>query len=309
MVCARLPDSIQLHSKFAVLSDRLCILVAGLLDAFVTANKLQRTNRGPGPLFRELVYGRIKMMTALCLAWAHTYQTMSLEFHREQLRPAAFELAKPKKFTVLPPCQITTRLADVESPGWKLVTDGGFTRNIDGNDMAGWVFAIVSPENLVRILLCAISAYRHSLVPRRAVTTQPELSGFAEAMRWANHFIPRGARLRILFYSKHATSVTIGTAHARRHISSAHTCNKLSVRLKCNFHVPAHHAHGHAGNTGNECADAAASLGMKGFVSENNVPVFRPECDIFVQRLFEVLHRLTQIAEVLHSMVVQSQPV
>ena len=174
--------------------------------------------------------------------------------------------------------------------------------------MAGWVFAIVSPENLVRILLCAIPAYRHSLVPRRAVTTQPELSGFAEAMRWANHFIPRGARLRILFYSKHATSVTIGTAHARRHISSAHTCNKLSVRLKCNFHVPAHHAHGHAGNTGNECADAAASLGMKGFVSENNVPVFRPECDIFVQRLFEVLHCLTQIAEVLHSMVVQSQP-
>ena len=70
MVCARLPDS-----KIAVRSDRLCILVAGLLDAFVTAYKLQRTNRGPGLLFRELVYGRIRMRTAL---------------------------AKPKKFTVLP---------------------------------------------------------------------------------------------------------------------------------------------------------------------------------------------------------------
>ena len=87
-----------------------------------------------------------------------------------------------------------------------------------------------------------------------------------------------------------------------------HTCNKLSVRLKCNFHVSAHHARGHAGNTGNECPDAAASLDMKGFVSENNVPVFWPERDIFVQRLFEVHHCLTQIAEVLHSLVVQSQP-
>ena len=142
MVCARLPDS-----KIAVRSDRLCILVAGLLDAFVTAYKLQRTNRGPGLLFRELVYGRIKMRTALCLAWARTYQTMCLEFHLEQLRPAAFELAKPKKFTVLPPCRITTRPAGIESLGWKLVTDGGFRRNIDVNDMAGWSAAIVSPEN------------------------------------------------------------------------------------------------------------------------------------------------------------------
>ena len=80
------------------------------------------------------------MMTALCLAWARTHQTMCLEFHREQLRPEAFELAKPKKFTVLPPCRITTRLAGVESPGWKLVTDGRFRRNIDGNDVAGWIF-------------------------------------------------------------------------------------------------------------------------------------------------------------------------
>ena len=47
---------------------------------------------------------------------------------------------------------------------------------------------------------------------------------------------------------------------------------------------------------------------MKGFVSQNNVPVFWPERDIFVQRLFEVRHCLTQIAEVLRSMVVQSHP-
>ena len=236
------------------------------------------------------------MMTALCLAWARTHQTMCLEFHREQLGPGAFELAKPNKFTVLPPCRITTRLAGVESPGWKLVTDGRFRRTIDGNDMAGWSAAIVSPENLVRIICGPVVCDLRILAFLGATSCRnstAELSGFAEALRWANSFIPRGVRLRILFDSKHAASVTVGTAHARRNISSAHTSNKLSVRLKCNFHVSAHHAHGHGGNTGNEFADAAASLGMKGCVSENNVPVFWLERDIFVQRLFEVLHCLT----------------
>ena len=83
--------------QIAVRSNRLCMLVAGLLDAFVTANNLQRTSRGPGLLFHELMCGRIKMMTALCPAWAHTYQTMCLVFHPGQLRPEAFRLAKPKK--------------------------------------------------------------------------------------------------------------------------------------------------------------------------------------------------------------------
>ena len=61
--------------KITVRSDRLCILVSGLLDAFVAACNLQRTHCHRGLSFRELMYGRSKMMTALCRAWAHTYQT------------------------------------------------------------------------------------------------------------------------------------------------------------------------------------------------------------------------------------------
>ena len=194
--------------------------MAGLLDAFVTAYKLQRTNRGPGPLFRELVYGRIKMRTALCLAWARTYHTMCLEFHLEQLRPEAFELAKPKKFTVLPPGWITTSLAGIESPGWKLVTDGGFRRNINGNDLAGWSAAIVSPENLVRIICGPVVCDLRILAFLGATSCRnstAELSGFAEALRWANSFIPRGVRLRILFDSKHAASVIIYCPRWKEH--------------------------------------------------------------------------------------------
>ena len=70
----------ELLFKLSVRSDRLCILVAGLLDAFVTALNLRRTHQETGLNFKELMYGRIKMMTALCPAWAHTYQTMCLGF-------------------------------------------------------------------------------------------------------------------------------------------------------------------------------------------------------------------------------------
>ena len=70
----------------AVQSDRLCILVAGILDAFVTLYNLQKTNRGPRFNFREPLHGRIKMMAALCLAWAHVHQTMCLEIQAEQLQ-------------------------------------------------------------------------------------------------------------------------------------------------------------------------------------------------------------------------------
>ena len=56
-----------------VRSDKLCILVAGFLDAFVTAFNLQRIHKGIGLSFGDLMNGRVKMMTALCPAWAHTY--------------------------------------------------------------------------------------------------------------------------------------------------------------------------------------------------------------------------------------------
>ena len=50
--------------KIAVGSDRLCILVSGLLDAFVTAFNLRRTHWGLGLNNKELLNGRIEMMTA-----------------------------------------------------------------------------------------------------------------------------------------------------------------------------------------------------------------------------------------------------
>ena len=129
--------------------------------------------------------------------------------------------------------------------------------------MAGRGVAIVSPTNLVRII-CGLVVCDLRLPAFLGATScsniTAELSGIAEAIRWANSYIFRRARLRILVGSKHAARVTIGTAHAEKIISFARTCNELLLRLKCNFHVSAHHVYGHAGNMGNDCADAAASL-------------------------------------------------
>ena len=174
--------------------NRLCILVAGLLDAFVTALNLRRTNRGPGLNFKEL------MMTALCPAWARTYQATSLGFDPEQLRPEAFPLPKPKrKFTTLPPRRITSRVTGIESPGWRLFfTDGGFKRKIDGMEMTRWGVAVVSPEKIVRVMcgpvVCAprVPAF---LGAASCLNNTAELTGLAEALRWANFFIPLVAHI------------------------------------------------------------------------------------------------------------------
>ena len=104
---------------------------------------------------------------------------------------------------MLPTCRITTRLTGFESPGWRLFTDGGFKRTVDRTEMAGWGVAVGSRENVVRILCGPV--VRDSRPPaflgaKSCSNNTAELTGFAEAIRWANSLIHRGARLRILFW-------------------------------------------------------------------------------------------------------------
>ena len=173
-------------------------------------------------------------------------------------------------------------MAGNESPGWRPFTDGGFKRQIYGTEVAGWGVAVVSPDSFVRVL-CGPVLCDPQLPAILGATTcsnnTAELTGLAEALReregerGGNFFMPRGERVRILFDSKHAARVTLGVADAKK-IALARSCNELLLRLRCKFHISVHHVFGHAGNAGNQCDDIAATSGMKGFVSESNVPLF-----------------------------------
>ena len=65
--------------------------------------------------------------------------------------------------------------------------------------------------------------------------------------------------------------VSLGVARVWRIIALVRICNELLFQLKCNIHVSAHDC-GHGGDAGDECVDTDASLGMRGLISENNVP-------------------------------------
>ena len=123
---ARVADSMgrtaiftDLLFKIAARGERLCILVARLLDAFVTVFNLLKTNHGILLNFRELIDGRVKMKTALCPAGAHTYQSMCLGYNSDQHRPGNFRLPKPKKrkFSMLPSCRASAWMTGIESTG------------------------------------------------------------------------------------------------------------------------------------------------------------------------------------------------
>ena len=100
----------------AVRSERLCIFVSGLLDGCGTAFNLRRTHRGLGLNIKELMYGRINMMTALGLAWAHTTKCAWVSPRSNSvLKPSGYP--SPKKIAMLPTCRVTTRMTKIESPG------------------------------------------------------------------------------------------------------------------------------------------------------------------------------------------------
>ena len=131
-----------------------------------------------------------------------------------------------------------------------------------------------SPEQLRPEATGSPTPQKMSMVLHHAATTP------RNSLVWlkrTSSFIPRGERVRFFFVSKFAAPVTLGVAHARRNFASARKCNELLMRSKLLFLVSFHHVFSHAGNAGNECADSAASLGMRGLVSVSNVPSFWPE--------------------------------
>ena len=172
-------------------------------------------------------------------------------------------------------------LTGIESLGWRLFADGCKKRNIDGTEMSRLGCPIVSPENFVWVMCGPVVCDARLLAFLGATSCSnntTELSGFAEAIRWAKFFILRVCSFAHSFLNPNTRSVLLlALPTLQRTFLWTSTFNELILRLTCNVPASSHHVYGHAVNTGNECADAAVSLGMKAFVSENNVPIFWPE--------------------------------
>ena len=65
-------------------------------------------------------------------------------------------------------------MTGIEAPGWRLFTDEGFKRQVDGTELARWGIAAVSPDNFVRILCGPVTCDPRHLAflgPLRAATT------------------------------------------------------------------------------------------------------------------------------------------
>ena len=76
---------------------------------------------------------------------------------------------------------------------------------------------------------------------------------------------------------------------------------------RANSTLAVHHVCGPAGNAGNECEDCAASLGLRGFVSHDNIPSLGPDSRLLLHPLLSVPHCLSRFAEVPHGLIVEMQ--
>ena len=83
----------------------------------------------------------------------------------------------------------------------------------------------------------AIPGIRRFEEPHRAATPLRNSLLVPKLFRWANFFIPRGKRVRILYDSKHAARVTFGVTHGQRNIALAQKCNELVLRTKGRLHI------------------------------------------------------------------------
>ena len=81
--------------KIAIRSDKLSILVSGLFDAFVTACYMRRTHQDHGLNFRELMCGRIEMMSFRRGPTLSRRCTQTGSFQVTQTQPKCFRKCTP----------------------------------------------------------------------------------------------------------------------------------------------------------------------------------------------------------------------
>ena len=97
----------------------------------------------------------------------------------------------------------------------------------------------------------------------------------------------------------------LGVAPAGRNICLGQQMYRpFFFRSKGKFYVTVHRVFG---NIGNGCADCAASQGLRGLVSQDNLSTFWSDRRLLIDPLLSVPHCLSHVPEVLHNLVIELQ--
>ena len=87
--------------------------------------------------FGDCLKGRVRFMTAVTPAYAHSYQTICLAMHFLRVPHHTFQHPKLKsRYPNLPNDRSITGERGNDYHGWAIYTDGG-TRVVDGEPLAG----------------------------------------------------------------------------------------------------------------------------------------------------------------------------
>ena len=278
------------------------IVVMGFIDAFVYSHHQHRRSIENPRNFGDCMKVRIRFITAITPAYAHSHQVTRITRHMPAVPRLNFRLPKPKaRYRLLPNVRITTRERGNDFQGWAIFSDGG-TRLVDGETLAGWVALARSHHERIDVMLGPVITTEAHLAfscARTHSNNTAEMTAMIEALSFLG---PRGPVTHdeqscIYYDSMHAAGISLGTVQARTHVQLAPACQQSLIHAQRRLRLTMQHVYGHSGNLGNECADHAAALGTLGLTSSHNVVTrwTRHNFDAFV--CFDGCNNISEILE------------
>ena len=224
-----------------------------LVNASASTSYQHRQSQNNELEFRELMHCRIQLITAMCPAWAHRYQTMCLFCSSMFLRPTDFRLLKPKaKFRELPSCRSMTRLVGAGCEGCGVFTDDGTKKSPRAT------LPDVETRCCPRLVIswCFLDASfvvwgaRLLMEQLPSLTNTAESNGFTEPLkvilrRDITSPLSPGASVRCCRVSEHDARIALGVTHAGRSVVQSNASHNLLLQAKNSVLLSTHHVHRH----------------------------------------------------------------
>ena len=136
--------------------------------------------------------------------------------------------------------------------GWAIYTDAR-TCVHEGETIAGW-----GAVALELFLSCLAQMSQQNHISR--MQGQNHSNKTALSFLGFHGPVARDSHSCIFYYSKHATSICLGTIQSRANVSLGLTCQRLQLEIQLRLRFTLQHIYSHAQNLGNEYADHAAAL-------------------------------------------------